>query len=386
MTEITWKFRLLLLLRRAGSAYGLIRSLRHKLLKWWINQLRYLLKNSRYGPPVGFFSAFKRDGKEYQSTIRIILDEQSLPTLPANSLIRIAGMNQIGYQPWPVFTMLMGDTMLVGSSLAPMSAEKLLLSEALYDERHRTEDPAYNYIVLSSSLFLKGNWTSITSRWSGGYFHWLMDDLPRLAPLNSFPLDTGIIIRGPIPSYKREALQMLGYESKVRECENKNLKVEKYHFSSPVGMTGCTNPYVVKWLREKFLHHAEGGRDFPKKILILRHGKTRGILNIIQIKEKLEAMGWVALDMEGFPFKRQIAIFANAECIVAEHGAALSNLVWCRPGTKVMELCPESFLNGCYEGISLCVGLDHHFEIFKADRANRIHVPLERLLGLVKGW
>lgn len=386
MSELTFKIRVISFLKRFHKPYLWARSLRNKLTKWWINQQRCLLKNSRYGPPVGFFSALKSEGKAYQSSIRIILDGQSVPALPVKSLIQIAGMNQMGHQPWPVFTMLMGDTRLVGSSLAPMSADKLLLNEALYDHRHRTEDPAYNYILLGNPLFLKGNWTSITSRWSGGYFHWLMDDLPRLAPLNSFPPDTGIIIRGPIPSYKREALHLLGYESKVRECENKDLRVEKYHFSSPVGMTGCINPYAVKWLQKNFLHHAEGGRGFPKKILVLRHGKTRGILNIMQIKEKLEAMGWVSLDLEGVPFKRQIALFANADSIVAEHGAALTNLVWCRPGTKVMELCPESFLNGCYEGISLCVGLDHHFEIFPADDLSRFSVPLSALLDRVRGW
>jgi capsular polysaccharide biosynthesis protein len=295
-------------------------------------------------------------------------------------------MDQNGHQPWPVFTMLMGDTMLVGSSLAPMSADKLLLNEALYDHRHRTEDPAYNYILLGNPLYLKGNWTSITSRWSLGYFHWLMDDLPRLAPILEFPADTGIIIKGKLASYKREALRILGYESRVRETTEKFLNVENFHFSSPVGMSGCTNPYAVAWLRKTFLPNATCDTGLPKKILILRRGKTRGILNMVMLKEALEKRGWIAIDPESVPFAGQIALFANAECIVAEHGAALANLVWCRPGTKVMELCPESFLNGCYEGISLCVGLDHHFEIFKADRANRIHVPLERLLGLIQGW
>jgi capsular polysaccharide biosynthesis protein len=297
-------------------------------------------------------------------------------------------MDQNGHQPWPVFTIAMPDMMLVGESLAPMKQGKLLLTEALYDQRFRTEDPAFNHVITGQPLLLKGHWTSIASRWSLGYFHWLMDDLPRLAPILEFPADTGIIIKGKLSSYMREALRILGYESRVRETTEKFLSVENFHFSSPVGMSGCTNPYAVEWLRKTFLPKAQYSLapELPKKILILRKGKTRGILNMHILKDALEKRGWIAIDLETVPFAGQIALFANADCIVAEHGAALTNLVWCRPGSKVLELCPANFLNGCFEGISLCVGIDHYFEIFSADHLSRFTVPLSKLLERVQGW
>jgi hypothetical protein len=388
MSELTFKVRCIGFLKRFFKPYGWIRSLRHRLGKWWINQLRRVFVHSSFGPPSGFFSALGGVGESSQSSAILILERQILPPLPEHSLIRIAGMDQNGHQPWPVFTIAMPDMMLVGESLAPMKQGKLLLTEALYDQRFRTEDPAFNHVITGQPLLLKGHWTSIASRWSLGYFHWLMDDLPRLAPILEFPADTGIIIKGKLSSYMREALRILGYESRVRETTEKFLHVENFHFSSPVGMSGCTNPYAVEWLRKTFLPKAQYNLapELPKKILIVRKGKTRGILNMHILKDALEKRGWIAIDLETVPFAGQIALFANADCIVAEHGAALTNLVWCRPGSKVLELCPTNFLNGCFEGISLCVGIDHYFEIFSADHLSRFTVPLSKLLERVQGW
>jgi hypothetical protein len=386
MSELTFKIRCVGFLKRFFKSYEWIRSLRHQFVKWWINQLRWVFVHSSFGPASGFFSALGGVGKSGQSSAIFILKRQTLPPLPERSLIRIAEMDQNGHQPWPVFTIAMPDMMLVGESLAPMKQGKLLLTEALYDQRFRTEDPAFNYVITGQPLLLKGHWTSIASRWSLGYFHWLMDDLPRLAPILEFPADTGIIIKGKLSSYMREALRMLSYESRVRETTEKFLKVEHFHFSSPVGMSGCTNPYAVEWLRKTFLPKAQYNPGLPKKILIVRKGKTRGILNMHILKDALEKRGWIAIDLETVPFERQIALFANANCIVAEHGAGLTNLVWCRPGSKVLELCPANFLNGCFEGISLCVGIDHYFEIFPADHLSRFTVPLSKLLERVQGW
>lgn len=388
MSELTVRIRCIGFLKGYCKPYGWIRSLRHQFVKWWINQLRWVFRHSRFGPPSGFFSALGEAMKVDQSPPSLILGSQMLPPLPEHSLIKIAGMDQNGHQPWPVFTIAMPDMMLVGESLAPMKGGKMLLTEALYDQRFRTEDPAFNHVITGRPLPLKGHWTSIAGRWSLGYFHWLMDDLPRLAPIDEFPADTGIIIKGQLTSYKREALRMLGYESRVRETAEKYLSVENFHFSSPVGMSGCTNPYAVEWLRTTFLPKAQSDLavGLPKKILIVRKGKTRGVLNMHILKDALEKRGWIAMDLETVPFAVQIALFANADCIVAEHGAALTNLVWCRPGSKVLELCPANFLNGCFEGISLCVGIDHHFEIFPADHLSRFAVPLPALLERVQGW
>lgn len=42
--------------------------------------------------------------------------------------------------------------------------------------------------------------------------------------------------------------------------------------------------------------------------------------------------------LENMPLLDQIALFYGASCVVAQHGAGLSNILFCRPGTKVIEI------------------------------------------------
>jgi hypothetical protein len=383
MAVSTLKTRVLSWLKRYGFTYQFLK----KVLRWprdlAIEVSRIILAPAHFGPPVGFYSALDAYSSD---RIRILVHGQILPELPRRSLIRMAGMEQNGQQPWPIFTAFIPHARLVGSSLAPIDDRKRLMKEACYGDRYCKDEPSFNQCITFSSVNLTGDWTSVTGRFSSGYYHWMTDDLPRLASLRHMPLQTKIITRGPLRGYQRESLRLIGLEDRVHPVSGQHFTVERFHFSSPVGMTGCTNPFVVSWLREQYAGYLRPGTGLPEKLFVLRKGKTRGVINQDELAENLMCRGWVAIDLEEYSLERQIALFANASQIIAEHGASLTNLLWCRPGTKVLELCATNFLNGCYEGIALCVGLDHRFETFEGDTANRIHVPLDRLLGLVKAW
>jgi len=47
------------------------------------------------------------------------------------------------------------------------------------------------------------------------------------------------------------------------------------------------------------------------------------------------------VSLEYTTLARQVALFSAADVIVAQHGAALGNLIWARPGTYVVEICPR---------------------------------------------
>ena len=171
---------------------------------------------------------------------------------------------------------------------------------------------------------------------------------------------------------------MLGVLERVRETSERHLIVENYYFSSPTSMTGCTNPYAIQWLRSQYLP-LMARVETPKKIFIQRKGKTRGITNQEEVAHHYRKTGWAVVELEELSLAEQITLFHHAEEIVGEHGAAFTNLIWCRPGCRVMELCADNFLNGCYEGISLCLGLQHSFKLHRAGSKNEIFIEIAEL-------
>ena len=58
-------------------------------------------------------------------------------------------------------------------------------------------------------------------------------------------------------------------------------------------------------------------------------------------------------------------MFAKAEVVISPTGSGLANIIFCKPGTKVIEISPEykktyeSNLSIRYENLSKIAGLDH---------------------------
>lgn len=76
------------------------------------------------------------------------------------------------------------------------------------------------------------------------------------------------------------------------------------------------------------------------------------------------------LRMENYTMYEQFRIFSGARVIVAQHGAALSNIVFCGPRTTIVEITPELGENNWHLNLAEFCGVDykkiHQPELTKA--------------------
>ena len=77
-----------------------------------------------------------------------------------------------------------------------------------------------------------------------------------------------------------------------------------------------------------------------RRLLIGRRGPTRMIANLSQVEALLSGYGFQTVYLEGMSMADQILLFQSAEFIIGAHGAGLTNLLFCEPGTKVIEFMP----------------------------------------------
>ena len=132
---------------------------------------------------------------------------------------------------------------------------------------------------------------------------------------------------------------------------------------------GVITPHLAPWLRHfKGIHRDQ--KEPYRKIVVLRPGaKTRRLRNSEELLLALK--GWETVILETMTIKEQIKTFAEATHIVAAHGAGLVNLLWCKPGTKVIEIQDRKMIHKkVYPLLSYHLGLKH--ELYLADT-----VPIE---------
>jgi capsular polysaccharide biosynthesis protein len=238
-------------------------------------------------------------------------------------------------------------------------------------------------------LRLAGNWTSLPGRLDEGYWHFLLDSIPRLHALDRFPDDTRVLIRPRPEPWMIEIYEMLGVRDRLVEADFSCAEVEHYYFSSFTSMTGACNPFAVRFLRDRLLHHSsvenpadssDNAAREPLRLFLQRGDDwTRGILNRENVWRLAESKGWMLVQPEQLSIREQIALFAKADAVCAMHGAALTNSLWMTPGTTMIALTADDFLLGGFEWLARCLDMHHHALICPGDSRFRIRVDLEQL-------
>ena len=200
------------------------------------------------------------------------------------------------------------------------------------------------------------------------YFHWMVDVLPRIELLRRSGRDLAeidwFLVNSCEHQFQRESLRILGIpEEKVLESDRlPHIQATELIVPSFAGYLGWPPGWAMDFLRREFLKGIIPSSSYPKRIYISRSkARYRRVLNEEDVVEVLEQFGFVSILPESMSLAEQIAHFYHAEVIVAAHGSGLTNTIFCRHGTKVIELVSPHYISHYYWGSSQYLQLEHYF-------------------------
>jgi hypothetical protein len=93
--------------------------------------------------------------------------------------------------------------------------------------------------------------------------------------------------------------------------------------------------------------------------IYVRRPAGRSVHNAAELESFLAQAGFETVEMRGLSHTAQISLFDSATFVIGPHGAELSNLLFCRPGTRVIELSPAAQFRPFFAQISDKIGLAH---------------------------
>ena len=98
----------------------------------------------------------------------------------------------------------------------------------------------------------------------------------------------------------------------------------------------------------------------PARVLICRSpSNSRNLTNRAALIDALKPFNFVAIQPDRLKFDEQALLFAQAEIIVCEFGAALSNAYFCPPQTKIVEIIAEGQHDPWSSHFCAMLGLEH---------------------------
>ena len=290
-----------------------------------------------------------------------------------------------------------------------------LVNEASYQQISAELKDAKENIVLTKGTprikkNIKGRVFSLVQGASGGnnFFHWIFDILPKIKLCSEHYLlkEIDFYYVPSLQNFQKQTLSILNIkEDKIlnsnlyRHIQASELIVVDhpwYHKGIIIDQNKFLPSWIVHWLRDVYLKYAKKF-DNNEKIYIDR---TESRYNHCQIQNDNEIFNF--LKEKGFSkcrvgelsFFEQIYLFNNAKIIIGAHGAAFTNLAFCKPDTKIIEirsLIYKNYQNNNYKRISQINNLNYRLiETKKLNESQKkfgdIYLPIKELEHCLKSF
>ena len=281
----------------------------------------------------------------------------------------ILGASPVAHHAAPVFPSRLELAALQGAVLdgrtGAVCARHGLLVAALSPYCRRTPaPPPWDHPVFSDWQrkrveALAGDWVVLQTPQAGVYYHWMLEVLPRVHVLRGAGMLDGAAryLVPPLEAFHRETLAAAGIpEGRLRVCDpGTRYRCERLVCTSDLCPEG-TVERLAPWLKTLFGVASAPGRSGVLYVTRKQAG-LREVVDEERLVAVVESFGGRAVSLEGLPVAEQARLFAGSRCIVSPHGSSLANLVFCHPGTAIIEMAAPAYVRLLYPRRGTRLGL-----------------------------
>ena len=229
---------------------------------------------------------------------------------------------------------------------------------------YETTWPAY----LPQPRRLSGRAALLTDYRAMGYGHWMMEVVPRWQMVLDAGFDPAsidhVIVNGTLAGFQQETLELLEIpESKiVQSMWSQHVLADELIVPSNIGDIRSPNPWAFNHLRKRFGPTSGSGAGTKRRLYVTRSQTThRRVENEAAVRRILEQRSFEVFVAEDHSLTEKAVLFSQAEAVVGPTGAGLTHLVFCQPGTSVLEFLNPEALDLYYWSASNVLGLDHSY-------------------------
>lgn len=202
---------------------------------------------------------------------------------------------------------------------------------------------------------------------SATYYHFLLEEVPRLLYALAERPDLSVLTHADAPRHVVSLVALLREKGIIRGSLVKLplglYRVNDYVFTSAELDSGFVHSQSIHLLRSVLGPGATPEVPLPlnpsSKIYVSRRRDRRALTNEADIESMLVCRGFRVVYLEDLEVGDQIALFQQVDTVVGTHGAGLANLVWVRPGTRVVEVFSPRYFNDCFARLAVTVGAEY---------------------------
>jgi capsular polysaccharide biosynthesis protein len=231
--------------------------------------------------------------------------------------------------------------------------------------------------------------------WSANYFHWMTETLPSLVALYNVKdkIDVPVLLVSSSLKHKHinETLELLGlivYHYDI----HKSISISKLH-AIRIPVVGAYNEPFLLNMRNAFFEKINidiENKPFRRIYISRKKAVRRKIINQDELLIFLSDHKFETVFLEDYTIEHQIKLLYETQCVIAPHGAGLTNILFMQPETKVIELKAHNNDYWCFFSMARLAKLHYSYLLCESDRENHrdadININLLELERIVKRY
>lgn len=256
-----------------------------------------------------------------------------------------------------------------------LPGDAILLDESWeFDLKDIYEKDIFQRVHLGDPELIDGKVALLGTYGDDNYFHWMIHTLPRLDLLRRSCFGEGIdffVVHETSKRFMKETLEILGIKESqlINIRERPHLKSRELLVPTTPSINGLVPQFACQFLKENI--PAKDGFSVGERIYISREtAGFRKVLNEEEVVDFLRPFGFEKVVMDQYSVAEQAAIHKHAKVIVSPHGANLTNIAFCEPGTKLVEIFAPNFVPMCYWRMAFHAGLQYGYMLGEGENKN----------------
>jgi capsular polysaccharide biosynthesis protein len=345
---------------------------------------------------VGFWKttrAYLADARLPQASASYqVIDPPVAETIPAAVFIGGRSHGKMGPRTTlspETFVARIPDALVVGHKGAVLASDRRLLWDLSYDwpglpHLHYLYDWRPGEGAIEE---LEGATATLATMGSEvNYYHFLLNALPRVDVLRRsgrLAEADRILVSGAVTPWLSEVMAMVGVpvDRLIGTAQHPIIRCRTLIAPSLILDPFIIPQRAVRWLRDEILPHVPWDGKARRLFVDRSDASSRRVNNLDELRPILDRFGVEVVRLGGWSLLDQARLFQQAELVITSHGAALTNIIFCRPGARVVQLMPDDMQEHNFRPLATYCGLHMLYLICPvAPGCEHVHIKDKDLL------
>jgi capsular polysaccharide biosynthesis protein len=219
---------------------------------------------------------------------------------------------------------------------------------------------------------------------STSWFHFLIEIFPRYLMLETKLIQTCVpVVETKTPTQILEVLALITDKTPIILSPGQNASFEILYACTesryPLGLEIMNRKNDIRLVRKFFQDTFRLFATEPKRNILIKRNKNlfRYSAEIDFLAKICESLGFEIVDSGVLSMREQVDLFASAKLVIGETGSSLTNLLFCKPGTTVIEVNLHEFMPELFTDFCSVLDINHIVIDEIRESENTCHVSNE---------